>query len=165
MASPLGRRLADATGAAIDPAGRVTVGPDLTLPGHPEIFVIGDLANVPGSDGRPLPGLAPVAIQEGRYAARAIGARLRGASLPPFRYRDYGTMATIGRAAGVADLGPLHLSGYPAWLAWLFIHLLYLVRFENRVLVLLQWAWNYVTRNRSARLITDPREGIRTGDR
>jgi NADH dehydrogenase len=154
QASPLGARLAKATGAALDRAGRVVVGPDLTLPGHPEIFVIGDLANCT-QDGKPLPGVAPVAMQQGRYVADLIVRRLRGAAVPgPFRYRDHGSMATIGRAAAVADLGWLKLSGFPAWLAWLFIHLLYLVAFQNRFLVLSQWAWNYFTRNRAARLIT-----------
>ena len=161
QASPAGRLLAAATGAATDRAGRVSVGDDLTLPGHPDIFVIGDLANVRGSDGRPLPGLAPVAIQEGRYVARLIARRLDGGTMPPFRYHDPGTMATIGRAAAVAVIGPLRLSGYPAWLAWLFLHLMELVQFENRVLVFLQWTWNYITRNRSARLITGGPAGPR----
>jgi NADH:ubiquinone reductase (H+-translocating) len=154
QASPLGRILAEATGAAVDRAGRVDVQPDLTLPGHPEIFVIGDLAQLRDQTGKPLPGVAPVAIQQGHYAAELVQERLRGRALPPFRYRDHGNMATIGRAAAVADLHGIHLSGLLAWLAWLFIHLLYLVEFQNRLLVLLQWAWNYFTRNRSARLIT-----------
>jgi NADH dehydrogenase len=152
-ASPLGAVLATATGAALDRAGRISVGGDLTLAGHPEIFVIGDLASV-SQDSKPLPGLAPVAIQEGRYVGRLIRARLQGSTLPPFRYHDKGNMATIGRARAVADLGWLRLSGYPAWLAWLFIHLFYIITLENRLLVLIQWAWNYFTRNRSARLIT-----------
>jgi NADH dehydrogenase len=154
LASPLGAILARATGATLDRAGRVEVGPDLTLPGHPEIFVIGDLALFPHQTGKPLPGLAPVAMQQGRYAADLIRQRLREKSLPPFRYKDRGTMATIGRAAAVADLGWIRFSGWPAWLAWLFIHILFLIEFENRLLVLTQWAWNYVTRNRSARLVT-----------
>jgi NADH dehydrogenase len=153
-ASPLGKLLAEACRVQTDKPGRVPVGPDLTAPGHPEIFVIGDLALAKGKDGKPLPGVAQVAIQEGRYAARRIGARLAGLDTPPFRYRDLGTMATIGRAAAVAVIGPIKLSGYPAWLVWLFIHLTWLVQFENRILVLVQWAWNYLTRNRSARLIT-----------
>jgi NADH dehydrogenase len=156
QASPLGAILARATGAALDRAGRITVQPDLSLPDHPEIFVIGDLANFPYQGGKLLPGVAPVAMQQGQYAARLIEARLRGQTAPPFRYRDYGSMATIGRAAAVADFGWLRLSGYLAWLAWLFVHVLKLIEFENRVLVLFQWAWNYVTRNRSARLITGP---------
>ncbi len=154
-ASHLGRVLADKTGAEADRAGRVVVEPDLSVRGRPEIFVLGDLAQVRGADGKPVPGVAPAAIQQGRYAADVIRARLCGLSpLAPFRYKDYGNMATIGRAAAVADLGWIRFSGYLAWLAWLFIHLIKLIRFENRVLVLLQWAWNYFTRNRSARLIT-----------
>jgi NADH dehydrogenase len=155
QASPLGKALAKATGAELDRAGRVVVLPDLSLPGRPEVFVIGDLANYPHQTGKPLPGVAPVAMQQGRYVAESITRRLRGetASLP-FRYKDRGSMATIGRAAAVADFGWLRLSGHLAWLAWLFIHILYLIEFENRLLVLMQWAWNYFTLNRSARLIT-----------
>jgi NADH dehydrogenase len=153
-ASPLGRALAVATGAELDRAGRVRVGPDLSLPGHPELLVIGDLALCPGPDGKPLPGVAPVAIQQGAYVARLIRGRLEGTAPGPFRYRDRGTLATIGRSAAVADFHWIWLSGFLAWLAWLFIHLLFLVEFENRVLVFLQWGWNYFTRNRSARLIT-----------
>ena len=155
--SDLGQVVAKATGAELDRAGRIVVAPDLTIPGHPEVLVIGDLARVDDARGTPLPGLAPVAMQEGRYAARLVAERLRGRTLPPFRYRDKGTLATIGRAAAVADLGRIRLSGFPAWLAWIFIHLMYLVEFENRLLVLLQWAWNYTTWNRSARLITGAR--------
>jgi NADH dehydrogenase len=154
MASSLGKRLAASTGVCLDRAGRVCVESDLTIAGHPEIFVIGDLAAFTHQSGKPLPGVAPVAIQQGRYAARLIAARLRGQTLPAFRYIDYGNMATIGRASAVADLGWLRFSGFLAWLAWLFIHLLKLIEFENRVLVLMQWAWNYFTRNRSARLVT-----------
>jgi NADH dehydrogenase len=154
QASPLGRLLAEATGAKLDRAGRVIVNPDLSLPGRPEIFVIGDLAHCVGADGKQLPGVAPAAMQQGAYVARLIERRLRGEATPPFRYRDYGSMATIGRSAAVADFGWLRLSGLLAWLAWLFVHLLKLVGFQNRVLVLMQWAWNYLTRNRAARLIT-----------
>ncbi len=153
-AAPLGAILAAAAGAGTDRAGRIRVEPDLTLPGRPEIFVIGDLALFPHQTGGPLPGIAPVAIQQGRYVAALIRRRLLGGTLPPFRYRDYGTMATIGRAAAVADFGRFRLSGYPAWLAWLFVHLMKLVQFENRLLVFVQWLWNYLTRNRAARLIT-----------
>jgi NADH dehydrogenase len=175
QASPLGRALVAAagpgaagpgaadgtTGAAPGPttdrAGRVLVRPDLALPGHPEVYVIGDLAALNGTDGKPLPGVAPVAIQQGRHVARAIATRLAGGTPPPFAYHDHGSMATIGRAAAVAVIGRWKLSGYIAWLTWLFVHLMNLVQFENRILVLAQWAWNYVTRNRSARLITgDP---------
>jgi NADH dehydrogenase len=153
-ASPLAKALAQASGAQLDRAGRITVQPDLTLPGHPEVFVLGDMANYPYQGGKPLPGLAPVAMQQGSYVADLIQRRLRGVPSAPFHYRDRGTMATIGRAAAVADLGWITFSGLLAWLTWLFIHLLYLVEFQNRFLVLFQWAWNYFTRNRSARLIT-----------
>jgi NADH dehydrogenase len=152
--SPLARMLAEASGASLDRAGRIIVQPDVTLTGHPEVFVIGDMANYSHQTGKPLPGVAQVAMQQGRYAAEIIRRRIEGKLLYPFRYKDYGNMATIGRSEAVADLGWTTLSGRLAWLAWLFIHLLYLIRFENRVLVLLQWAWNYITLNRSARLIT-----------
>jgi NADH dehydrogenase len=152
-ASRLGRALADSTGAEVDRAGRVKVLPDLTLPGCPEIYVIGDLATLT-EGGKPIPAVAPTAMQQGRYAAESILARLEGKTPPPFHYRDLGSLATIGRSAAVADLGHIKLWGHPAWLAWLFIHLMNLARFENRLLVLVQWAWNYITRNRSARLIT-----------
>ncbi|HLY26797.1 MAG TPA: NAD(P)/FAD-dependent oxidoreductase [Aggregatilineales bacterium] len=154
-ASPLGQILHDSTGAELDRAGRVIVQPDLTLPGHPEIFVIGDLANYSHLTGKPLPGIAQVAMQQGSYVASVIAARLKGKPLPTFHYIDKGNMATIGRASAVADLGRIKLKGYLGWWAWLFIHLIYLIEFENRALVLLQWAWNYWTRNRSARLITE----------
>jgi NADH dehydrogenase len=146
--------VAEATAASLDRIGRLIVEPDLSLPGHPEILVLGDLAHFAHQTGAPLPGVAPVAMQQGAYAARLIEARLQGKTLPPFRYRFRRNMATIGRGAAVADLGFLRFSGFFAWLVWLFVHLLYLVEFSNRVLVLLQWAWNYFTRNRSARLIT-----------
>lgn len=153
-ASSLGGVLAKATGAALDRAGRLIVQPDLTLLGHPEILVIGDLAHFSHQTGTPLPGVAPVAMQQGRYVADLIQRRLRGESLPPFHYKDRGSMATIGRAAAVVDLGWLRFSGFFAWLTWLFVHLMYIVQFGNRVLVFMQWAGNYVSRNRSARLIT-----------
>jgi NADH:ubiquinone reductase (H+-translocating) len=154
QASPLGRALAKTAGVEVDRGGRVMVGNDCTVPGHPEIFVIGDLAHLKDSSGKPLPGVAPVAMQQGRYVAKLIEARLRGQSLVPFAYKNRGNLATIGRNAAVADFGWLRFGGYLAWLAWLFIHLLFLVEFENRLLVLLQWGWNYFTRNRAARLIT-----------
>ena len=154
QASPLGKALAGATGAALDKVGRVVVEPDCSVTGHPEIFVIGDLANFRGPDGKPLPGVAQPAIQEGRYVAKLIAARLKGQSLPPFEYRDLGSLATIGRHAAVADLGKLKLSGWIAWWIWLLVHLLNIVQYQNRVLVVIQWAWSYFTRNRSARLIT-----------
>jgi NADH:ubiquinone reductase (H+-translocating) len=153
-ASPLGRALCEAAGCQTDRAGRVPLRADLTVPGHPEICVIGDLALVKGRDGKPLPGVAPVAMQQGTYVAKLIAARLAGKSLPAFRYRDKGSMATIGRAAAIAQIGPLHFGGYPAWLVWLFVHLMYIVEFQNRILVFIQWAWNYFTKNRGARLIT-----------
>jgi NADH dehydrogenase len=157
-ASPLAAALASSTGARADRAGRIAVNPDLTLPSHPEIFVIGDMAALADGSGRPLPGVAPVAMQQGRYVAGVLAARLAGRTpSAPFRYRDKGSMATIGRGRAVADFGFLRLAGYPAWLAWLFIHLMYLVQFGNRILTLVQWAWNYVTWNRSARLITEKR--------
>ena len=154
QASALGGILASATGAAVDGVGRVVVEPDLSVAAHPEVFVIGDLAHFSHQTGTPLPGVAPVAMQQGRYVATLIMRRLRGETMPPFRYRDYGSMATIGRAEAVADLGWVRFSGFFAWLAWLFIHLIHLVQFQNRLLVLIQWAWNYVTWNRYARLIT-----------
>jgi NADH dehydrogenase len=152
-ASRLGLAVANATGGAIDEIGRVMVEPDLTVPGHPQIFVIGDLANFSHQTGGPLPGVAPVAMAQGRYVARVIKRRLSGKETGAFRYFDKGQLATIGRAAAVADFGRLRFSGYPAWLLWLFVHLMYLVEFESRVLVLVQWAWNYFTRHRGARLI------------
>jgi NADH:ubiquinone reductase (H+-translocating) len=157
-ASPLGAVLARSAGAETDRAGRVRVAPDLTLPGHPEVFVIGDLMTLPGGDGMPLPGVAPVAMQQGRHVARTILARLAGRPGPEaFVYRDRGSMATIGRGQAVADFGFVRFAGYAAWLAWLFIHLMYLVQFGNRILILVQWAWSYLTWNRSARLITGRR--------
>ncbi len=152
-ASPLGRELARATGAPLDRAGRVRVAADLTVPGHPEIVVIGDLAYCERA-GAPLPGVAPVAMQQGAYAGRLIRARLRGRAPAPFSYRDRGTLATIGRHAAVADVFGVRFTGYPAWLVWLFVHLMNIVQFRNRLLVLVQWAWNYWTCDRSARLIT-----------
>jgi NADH dehydrogenase len=134
--------------------GRVIVGPDLSIPGHPEVFVIGDLARFE-QDGKPLPGVAAVAMQQGAYVGRLIRERVEGRPMPPFRYRDRGSLATIGRSAAVADLRGLHFSGYFAWLVWLFVHLMYLVQFANRLLVLMQWAYNYFTRNITARLITN----------
>ena len=162
-ASALGAILARATGAELDRQGRVIVTPDLSVRGHPHVFVIGDLAHVPMPGGQPLPGVAPVAMQEGAYVARLISRRLRGLQTGPFRYRDYGSLAVIGRSAAVAQIGPLRLRGFLAWLTWLFVHLMYLVEFENRVLVLIQWGWNYVTRNRSARLITGEPDDERMG--
>jgi len=152
--APIGKVVAEATAAALDRAGRIVVGVDCAIPTHPEIFVIGDLAHVGGIDAPPLPGVAPVAMQQGTYVAKLIAARLAQRTLPPFRYRDPGSMATIGRRLAVAQVGRWKLSGTLAWLAWLFVHLMALVRFENRLLVLMQWGWHYLTWNRNARLIT-----------
>ncbi|HJZ98004.1 MAG TPA: NAD(P)/FAD-dependent oxidoreductase [Candidatus Solibacter sp.] len=154
-ASRLGKVLADRAGAPLDKAGRVIVQPDFTLPGHPEIFVIGDLALYTHDGGKPLPGLAPVAMQEGRWVARFVRARAAGRPAPkPFHYFNKGNLATIGRNKAVADFGFLRVSGFIAWLMWVFVHLMYLVEFENRLLVLTEWVYNYITRNRGARLIT-----------
>jgi NADH:ubiquinone reductase (H+-translocating) len=154
LASPLGIILAKKAGAPVDKFGRVLVNPDLSVSGHPEIFVVGDLANFSHQTGKPLPGVAQPAIQQGRYVGKVIRARLQNKKLPPFHYLDKGNLATIGRGAAVADLNWLQISGLPAWLIWIFIHLLYIVQFQNRLLVLLQWAWLYITFDRSARLIT-----------
>lgn len=153
-ASPLGRALAERTGVALDSAGRVRVQPDLSLPGFPEILVIGDLAHLPAAGGGTLPGIAPVAMQQGRYAARLIQARLTGQSCPPFRYHDKGSLAVIGRNRAVAEIGRWRLAGLPAWFIWVFVHIAYLIGFDNKLLVLLQWAIDYFTRKRGARLIT-----------
>lgn len=156
-ASDLGKIISRRTGAPTDRSGRLVVQPDLTVPGYPEIFVIGDLANFSHQTGQPLPGVAPVAMAEGRYVARAIQARLRGETAGPFHYFDKGTLATIGRNQAVAAFGRLHISGPVAWLVWLFVHLMYLVEFDNRLLVLIEWIYDYLTRNRGARLITGGR--------
>jgi NADH dehydrogenase len=156
-ASKLAAQLAEQAGAELDRAGRVSVGPDLTLPGHPEVFAIGDMVRVIAADGTPelLPGVAPVAMQEGRYVAGVIRARLSGRTSGPFRYRDKGNLATIGRASAVADLHLIRLSGLPAWLTWLLVHLWYLVGFQNRLLVFIRWSFSFFTRGRGARLITE----------
>src|SRR5438270_5290335 len=158
-ASPLAQALADAAGAEVDRAGRLAVGADLTLPGHPEVLALGDMVRVADPEtGQPrvLPGLAPVAMQEGRYAGRLIARRVRGRTeLAPFRYRDKGSLATIGRARAVADLRWIRFGGFPAWIAWLTVHIFYLIGFENRAVVLLRWAYSYFTRGRGSRLITE----------
>jgi len=155
-ASSFGEVLAKCAGAPLDRQGRVKVAPDLTAPGHPEIFVIGDLAHLE-QDGKLLPGVAPVAMQQGRYAAQTIVARTEGRAVAPFRYRDKGSLAVIGRAAAVADFGRLRFHGLIAWLLWLFIHLMYLVQFRNRLIVFIRWGFQYFTFDRGARLITgDP---------
>ncbi len=155
-ASPLGRAL----GAPVDRNGRVLVEPDLSIPGHREVFVIGDLATLKDERGKPLPGVAPVAMQQGKFVGRQIAGDLSGRVREKFHYFDKGSLATIGRAAAIAQFGKIHLSGFIAWLSWLFIHIMFLIGFRNRILVMIQWAWSYLTFERSARLITDEmREG------
>ncbi len=152
--------LAQALQAERDRSGRIVVTPELTVPGHPEIFVIGDAAHAEWQ-GKPLPGVAPVAMQQGRYVAHSILERLRGRKPGPFRYFNKGNLAVIGRAAGVADFGRFHARGWPAWLLWLFVHLMYLAQFRNRLLVFIRWGFQYLTYDRGARLITgDPPGGI-----
>jgi NADH dehydrogenase len=163
QASPLGHVLARRTGVALDKVGRVMVEKDLSVPGHPEILIIGDLAHFE-QDGKQVPGVAPTAMQQGRYAAQLIQKRLRNESreaIRPFHYWDKGSLATIGRARAVADIGGFRFSGYLAWLIWLFVHLLYIIEFESRVLIVFQWAYDYFTHNRGARLITGEYAGSR----
>ena len=149
-ASPLGATL----GVPLDRAGRVRVEPDLTVPGHPDVFVIGDLATLNGADGKPLPGVAQVALQMGKHAAGNVERAIEHQPYAPFHYRDLGNMATIGRASAVADFGWLRLQGIVAWLAWVFVHILNLIGFRNRLVVMVQWAWAYFSYQRSVRLIT-----------
>lgn len=166
-AVPLGRQLAEACGLVVDRAGRVPVEPDLSLKGHPEIAVIGDLAaaqsHAPGREPQPVPGVSPAAKQMGRTAAANLLRRLRGQATKPFRYRDYGNLATIGRHSAVVDLGtplgPLRFSGYLAWLFWLFAHVYFLIGFRNRLVVLVDWAWAYWTHERHARVVSDLERG------
>jgi NADH dehydrogenase len=150
-ASELGKALG--AGVKLDRAGRVIVNQDLSVPGAHDVFVIGDLASI-ASDGKPVPGLSPAAMQEGRHAARNIKRQIRGEPTLPFHYRDKGTLATIGKAAAVADIAGLHLSGVVAWLMWLFIHIFFLIGFRNRFIVIVEWAWTYMRNDRGARLIT-----------
>jgi len=149
-ASPLGKKL----GAPTDRAGRVLVSPDLSIPGHPEVFVIGDLAALKDEHGKMVPGVAPAAIQQGKATARNIQRDLRHEPRQDFHYINKGNLATIGRAAAIAEFGRIHISGFLAWLSWLFIHIFFLIGFRNRVLVLIQWAWSYFSYERGARLIT-----------
>jgi NADH:ubiquinone reductase (H+-translocating) len=149
-ASSLGKKL----GAPVDRAGRVLVNPDLSIPGHPEVFVIGDLAALKDEHGKLLPGVAPVAMQEGKAAAKNIARDLKGEARQNFHYLDKGSLATIGRSAAIAQFGKLHISGFLAWLSWLFIHIFFLIGFRNRIIVLIQWAWSYFSYQRGARLIT-----------
>ena len=167
VASEFGRRLAERTGAETGKGGHIKVNGDLTVPGHPDIYIVGDLALALRPDGKPLPGVAPVAMQQGAYVAKTIRKGLKGAaSGGPFHYFDKGDMAVIGRARAVANIFGLHISGFPAWLTWLFIHLMYLVEFRNRLVVFIEWGFLYFTFSRGARLITgknasacvDPRE-------
>jgi NADH dehydrogenase len=152
-ASPLGKSL----GVPVDRAGRVLVNDDLSIPGHPEVFVIGDLASLNGADGRPLPGVAQVAIQMGKHAVDNVVRTIGGQPRTPFVYHDRGNMATIGRASAVADLGRIRLKGFVAWVAWIFVHILNLIGFRNRLVVMVQWAWAYLTFQRGVRLITGER--------
>jgi NADH dehydrogenase len=159
-ASGLAADLACQAGLELDRAGRLTVEPDLTLPGHPEVFALGDMVRVQRPDGTiaPVLGLAPVAMQEGRHAARAIRNRLRGREPVPFRYRDKGNLATIGRSRAVADIKGIRLAGFPAWVIWLLVHLFYLIGFQNRLLVVIRWTISFLTRGRGARLIVETQE-------
>jgi NADH dehydrogenase len=153
QASPLGKLLADRTGATLDRAGRVNVNKDLSIEGHPEILIVGDLAHFE-QDGEQVPGVAPTAMQMGRYAAGLITKRLRNETVAPFHYWDKGSLATIGRNHAVANIAGFQFSGYFAWLTWLFVHLLYIVEFQNRLQIAFQWAYDYFTFNRGSRLIT-----------
>ena len=153
-ASPLGKKL----GVPCDRAGRVQVQPDLSIPSHPEVFVIGDLATLKDENGKPVPGVAPAAMQEGTFVAKTIRRDLTGRPRENFKYWDKGSLATIGRAAAVAQFGKIHISGFVAWLSWLFIHIFFLIGFRNRLLVFIQWAWSYMTYERGARLITGSSE-------
>jgi NADH dehydrogenase len=155
MITAFGKKLAERTRSETDRSGRIKAKPDLTVPNYRNIFVTGDLAYVEGKNGKPLPGVAQVAIQGGTYAAKVIAQRLEGAQeAKPFHYFDKGDMAVIGRASAVANIFGFHVSGLPAWLIWLFIHLMYIVEFQNRVLVFVQWGFQYITFSRGARLIT-----------
>lgn len=153
-ASGMGKILAERTGATLDRVGRVVVNPDLSVPGQPDIFVVGDLAHYAHQGEQPLPGIAPVAMQEGAYVAKVIRQRLRGQELSPFSYSDVGSLAVIGQNAAVVNLGWLKLSGFIAWLIWVFAHIYYLIEFDNKLIVMIQWFWNYFSRKGGSRLIT-----------
>jgi NADH dehydrogenase len=157
-ASPLGKMIAGENANVLDKSGRVKVEKDLSVPGHPDIFVIGDLANYPHQTGEPLPGLAPVAMQQGRYAAKLILARLKNKPMKQFKYIDKGTLATIGRSRAVGIVWKFRFKGFIAWFLWLTIHLRYITGHQNKILILIQWAWNYFTWARSARVITNVNE-------
>ena len=160
--SPMGKALAKSTGVECDRDGRVIVEPDLSIKGYKNIFVVGDLGNFSHQNGKPLPGVAPVAKQQGEYVAKLIKRRLQGETLPQFRYNDVGTLAMIGQNLAVVDLGLIKLKGFIAWLFWLVIHIYFLIEFDTKIVVAIQWGWNYITRNRRSRLITG-REGFVEG--
>jgi NADH:ubiquinone reductase (H+-translocating) len=153
-ASAMGKALEQRAGATLDRVGRVMVEPDLSIPGYPNLFVVGDLANFSHQGDKPLPGVAPVAIKEGEYIAKLIQARLQGSDLPQFNYTDMGSLAVIGQNEAVVDLGFMKFTGPLAWLIWIFAHVYFLIEFDNKLIVMLQWGWNYFTSNRGARLIT-----------
>ncbi|AFY44823.1 NAD(P)/FAD-dependent oxidoreductase [Nostoc sp. PCC 7107] len=153
--SAMGKVLTEKTGVECDRSGRVIVEPDLSIKGHKNIFVVGDLANFSHQNGQPLPGVAPVAKQEGEYVAALIQKRLQGKTLRPFKYTDFGNLAMIGKNSAVVDIGLIKLKGFSAWVFWLLIHIYFLIEFDSKVLVMIQWGWNYLTRKRSARLITE----------
>ncbi len=159
-ASGMGKVLADRTGATLDRVGRVIVNPDLSVPGQPDIFVVGDLAHYAHQDNQPLPGVAPVAMQQGAYVAKLIRHRLQGQDLPPFHYTDAGSLAVIGQNAAVVNLGWLKLSGFPAWLIWVFAHIYYLIEFDNKLIVMIQWFWHYFSRKGGSRLITQEEDTL-----
>lgn len=161
-ASNLGQILAQHTGCECDRVGRVLVETDLSIPGYPDVFVIGDLANFPHQGDKPLPGVAPVAMQEGGYVAKLIQKRLKGETLPPFHYKDFGSLAVIGQNKAVVNLGFAQFSGFLAWVLWVWAHIYYLIEFDNKLIVMLQWGWNYFTQGRGARLITG--EGARISE-
>jgi NADH dehydrogenase len=163
QASFMGKVLAERTGMELDRAGRAIVEPDLSIANHANIFVIGDLANYTHQDNKPLPGVAPVAMQQGKYVAELIKARLAGKTLPAFRYKDWGSLAVIGKNAAVVDMRFMKFTGLSAWLIWTFLHIYYLIEFDNKLLVLVQWGWNYFTKQRGARLITG-RQSQDTGE-
>ncbi len=157
-ASPMAQHLSECTDAELDRSGRVIVNPDFNIPENENIFVIGDVANYSHQEGKPLPGVAPVAMQSGKYVANLIESRLQGKTIPSFRYMDWGSLAVIGKHAAVVEMGFLKLSGFLAWVFWMFIHVFYLLEFDNKLIVMIQWAWSYFTRDKGARLITTPGE-------
>jgi NADH dehydrogenase len=159
----MGRILAERTGVNLDRVGRVIVEPDLSIAGYANIFVIGDLANFAHQGDKPLPGIAPVAMQEGEYLANLLISRLKGQTIPPFHYIDRGSLAVIGQNAAVVDLGFVKFSGFIAWLVWVWAHIYYLIEFDNKLVVMVQWGWNYFTRGRGARLITGEGQNLASG--